>query len=225
MALTKVIGAGLGTVTEDQVFGGATPTVTIGDAGAEDAKIVFDGNAQDYHIGLDDSADELVIGLGSALGTTTHMKFDANGAITKPLQPAFLVRTGTGGNMTNIPINATTVTDFGTEIFDRGADFSTNTFTAPVTGVYQLNAQLVIGNIDTAYDYVEWQIQTSNRNYNHTIDPDIFDQDAQYYSIAISTLADMDANDVAKVIVGLNNSGAAQMDLINYSYFSGYLVA
>ena len=50
MALTKVIGAGLGTVTEDQVFGGATPTVTIGDAGAEDAKIVFDGNAQDYHI-------------------------------------------------------------------------------------------------------------------------------------------------------------------------------
>ena len=34
MALTKVIGAVLGTVTEDQVFGGATPTVTIGDAGA-----------------------------------------------------------------------------------------------------------------------------------------------------------------------------------------------
>jgi len=49
---------------------GTTPTLTIGDAGAEDAKIVFDGNAQDFHIGLDDSADDLVIGLGSALGTT-----------------------------------------------------------------------------------------------------------------------------------------------------------
>jgi hypothetical protein len=54
----------------DIVMGGATPTLTIGDAGAEDAKIVFDGNAQDFHIGLDDSADDLVIGLGSALGTT-----------------------------------------------------------------------------------------------------------------------------------------------------------
>ena len=34
---------------------GATPTLTIGDAGAEDTKIVFDGNAQDYYIGRDDS--------------------------------------------------------------------------------------------------------------------------------------------------------------------------
>ena len=51
-------------------IGGTTPTLTIGDAGAEDAKIVFDGNAQDYHIGLDDSVDDLIIGKGSALGTT-----------------------------------------------------------------------------------------------------------------------------------------------------------
>ena len=31
---------------------GSTPTLTIGDAGAEDTKIVFDGNAQDYHVGF-----------------------------------------------------------------------------------------------------------------------------------------------------------------------------
>ena len=49
-------------------LGGTTPTLTIGDIGAEDA-IVFDGNAQDFHVGLDDSADDLVIGVG-ALGTT-----------------------------------------------------------------------------------------------------------------------------------------------------------
>ena len=49
---------------------GTTPTLTIGDAGAEDTKIVFDGNAADFHIGLDDSADNIKIGLGSALGTT-----------------------------------------------------------------------------------------------------------------------------------------------------------
>ena len=57
---------------------GATPTLTIGDAGAEDAKIVFDGNAQDFHIGLDDSADDLVIGKGSALGTTPALSIDEN---------------------------------------------------------------------------------------------------------------------------------------------------
>ena len=74
---------------------GSTPTLTIGDAGAEDTKIVFDGNAQDFHIGLDDSTDDLVIGLGSTLGTTTHMAFDENGHITQPLQSAFMAKLGT----------------------------------------------------------------------------------------------------------------------------------
>jgi len=62
----------------DIIMGGATPTLTIGDAGAEDAKIVFDGNAQDFYIGLDDSADDLVIGKGSALGTTPAISIDEN---------------------------------------------------------------------------------------------------------------------------------------------------
>ena len=57
---------------------GTTPTLTIGDAGAEDTKIVFDGNAQDFYIGLDDSADDLVIGKGSAVGTTPALSIDEN---------------------------------------------------------------------------------------------------------------------------------------------------
>ena len=57
---------------------GATPTLTIGDAGAVDTKIVFDGNAQDFYIGLDDSADDLVFGKGSTLGTTQAMAIDEN---------------------------------------------------------------------------------------------------------------------------------------------------
>ena len=57
---------------------GTTPTLTIGDAGAEDTKIVFDGNAQDYYIALDDSADDLLIGLGSTVGTTPAIAIDEN---------------------------------------------------------------------------------------------------------------------------------------------------
>ena len=57
---------------------GTTPTLTIGDAGAEDTKIVFDGNAQDYYIGLDDSADDLIIGKGSTVGTTPAIVIDEN---------------------------------------------------------------------------------------------------------------------------------------------------
>ena len=49
------------TAANSVLINGTTPTLTIGDAGAEDTKIVFDGNAQDFHIGLDDSADSLTI--------------------------------------------------------------------------------------------------------------------------------------------------------------------
>ena len=48
---------------------GTTPTLTIGDAGAEDTAIVFDGNAKDFYVALDDSADKLLIGEGSTVGT------------------------------------------------------------------------------------------------------------------------------------------------------------
>ena len=55
----------------DITMTGATPTLTIGDAGAEDAKILFDGNAKDFYLGLDDTSDKLVVGVDAALGTNT----------------------------------------------------------------------------------------------------------------------------------------------------------
>ena len=77
MALSK-IGSSLLDFNSDITLSGTTPTLTIGDAGAEDTAIVFDGNAQDFYIGLDDSADDLVIGLGSAVGTTPAIEIDEN---------------------------------------------------------------------------------------------------------------------------------------------------
>lgn len=71
-----------GNISGDVALAGTTPTFTIGDAGAEDATLLFDGNAQDFHIGLDDTADDLVIGVGSTLGTTTAIAIDENANTT-----------------------------------------------------------------------------------------------------------------------------------------------
>ena len=60
MALSK-IGSSLLDLNSDLTMTGTTPTLTIGDAGAEDSTLQFDGNAQDYYIALDDRADDLVI--------------------------------------------------------------------------------------------------------------------------------------------------------------------
>jgi hypothetical protein len=61
---------------------GTTPSLTIGDGGAEDTKILFDGAAQDFYVGLDDTADDFIIGLGSAVGTTPIISLTEAGTIT-----------------------------------------------------------------------------------------------------------------------------------------------
>ena len=71
-----------GGISGDVSLIGTTPTFTIGDAGAEDAALVFDGNAQDFYIGLDDSADDLIIGQGSTVGTNPAISIDENQNVT-----------------------------------------------------------------------------------------------------------------------------------------------
>ena len=67
----------MGTIQID----GSTPKITVGNATAEDATILFDGNAQDFYIALDDSADDLLIGLGSTVGTPPAISIDENLAV------------------------------------------------------------------------------------------------------------------------------------------------
>ena len=197
--------------------------VTIGDASAADKKILFDGNAQDFHIGLDDSTDSLTIGKGSTLGTTSHMVIDANGAVTMPLQPVFLVQPAS--TQSNVAEGADVVVIFGTERFDVGSNFASNAFTAPVTGKYFLSYSLFVTQVDKNPNYFETYLVTSNRTYTHTIDPRGFDVDPAYWTFNQATVVDMDAGDTAQIKLNIHNGGAVQSDIATYSYFSGYLVA
>ena len=65
-------------VADNLLLSGTTPTLTIGDTGAEDTRLLFNGNATYFHVGLDDSADDLVLGVGSNLGTTPAISIDTN---------------------------------------------------------------------------------------------------------------------------------------------------
>ena len=218
MALTKITGEGVG----------ALDTITIGDGSAADKKILFDGNAQDFHIGLDDSTDSLTIGKGSTLGTTTSMVIDANGHVTKPLQSAFLAYAS--GYQNNIAVASDVTVVFDTEVFDQNSDFSSNTFTAPVTGRYQLQTTVRVQDMTNAAVYYYLQLVTSNRAYLSSIfDPRAFDADPSYWTMSITVLADMDANDTAFLKI-VQHSGTQQTDIQGSSseystHFSGYLVA
>ena len=87
ITLTHVHDSGL-------ILGGTTPTFTVGDGGAEDAKILFDGNEQNFHIGLDDSTNKLTIGLGNALGTFPGFTMDENTAVEFPDNTVTIISSG-----------------------------------------------------------------------------------------------------------------------------------
>jgi len=84
------------------IIKGTNPSLTIGDAGAEDTKLVFDGNAQDYYLGLDDSSDSLVMGLGSAVGTTPAMTINASQEVTFAQNITGTLATAAQTNITSV---------------------------------------------------------------------------------------------------------------------------
>jgi len=149
---------------------------------------------------------------------------NVNGTVTKPNHPAFLIAKG-GANQQNLPVQSTTtVTWTGTEYFDQDSNFASNTFTAPVTGKYQLNYHIRMQSMDTAASYYTFTLTTSNRNYINIISPNRFNGDPTYWPFPFAILADMDANDTA-TITFYQWAGAAQTDISYASWFSGYLVA
>ena len=152
------------------------------------------------------------------------MRIDSSGNVTMPLQPAFLAIPAT--NQIDMAVNTNVTIVFGTELFDVGSNFASNTFTAPVTGKYQLNANIRLNNVDSAATYYTIYLITSNRQYYILENPGQYTGDIPYKTYNISVLADMDASDTAFVRF-YQSGGTAQTDT-NYddggTTFSGHLV-
>jgi len=158
----------------------------------------------------------------SSAGDTNTMIIASDGAITKPAQPAFLVNPSSGQN--DIDINTTVTIVFDVERFDQGGDFASNTFTAPVTGRYQLNWDIRLNNIDSGAGYYMMALVTSNATYETYVTSSQFAGDVAYWSCTGAVLADMDAADTAHLTL-YQSAGSAQTDISAGlgSTFSGFL--
>ena len=205
-------------------------------SGQEDCFIKFstDGGGQTGIAGMDNNnsstlfsgntENAMVFGAVSnlpvvfATNNTERMQISADGEVTKPAQPAFQVHPAS--SQTDIA-SGTTIA-FGTERFDLGGNFASNTFTAPVTGKYQMNVLLRLEDIDTAYSYFRIYLNTSNKQYEWLMDPN-FSADLDYLGVGFSILVDMDASDTSTVSWE-HGSGSNQVDIAGASMWTGYLV-
>ena len=177
----------------------------------------------------DASPAENAVG-GSILFYTTNasgsgskaVEIDKDGAITAPLNPAFLV-TGPAApdNLTGDGTEHTV--NFNSTVFDPGSDQATTTFTAPVTGIYSFNLVWNVGGPGTTTSHTSSIIKIVTSNRTHIVER------INIGAVMVSTihigsasiLTDMDATDTATITVTVTGA-AANVDL-NQITWSGKL--
>jgi len=177
-----------------------------------------DANAYRGFIQYGHTADQLIFGTSS----TTHMKIDSIGAVTKPLQPAFLVtKSGAQSNVSN----GNTIT-WDSEVYDQNADFASNTFTAPVTGRYLFAYQIRIDALASNMTYALFNTQTSNRTYQNIYNTQTgADVTTIFRNFTGSIVADMDANDTCIISYGEAGGSVGTADVDgSVSFWSGTLL-
>jgi hypothetical protein len=154
-----------------------------------------------------------------AVAPTERMRIDSSGAVTKPTNPAFLSHpSGTLSNVTGDGTAYTVV--FATEVFDQGSDATSTTFTAPVTGRYQINVSLGIAGLTSSTTVVSLNIVTTNRTFNvGYANPYACAGGGTDFTMPASVIADLDASDTAHISITVAN-GAKVVDLTTASFFS-----
>ncbi len=166
----------------------------------------------------------LVFTNSSIISTTTQTKvFTQLGMWKASGQPAFLARSASQSDVTG---DGTTYTiQYTSEIFDQNNNFDgTSTFTAPVTGVYYLDAINSLAGLTVSHTGLDFIIVTSNRSYTlDTCNPGIQILSTFYKSNG-SVLADMDAADTATVTISVSGSTKV-VDVTTTSTFCAELLA
>ena len=221
---TLLIGGANSGTTQGSIYLGGQNVSADGVAGAIYG---FSGGNQSSGIefleGSSDAHGQIKMSVAQGTGGTLveTMRINEIGAVTMPLQPAFQVRPSS--NQNNMASNATIV--LGTEVFDVNADFASNTFTAPVTGKYQLSFNIRLQQLQSDSDYALINIETSNRTYQHILNLSTHvTADVGYQHFSNSLLCDMDANDTAYLVFQESGGTTGAVDVsAAESNFTGYL--
>ena len=128
---------------------------------------------------------------------------------------------------TNQTINhgVTTQVTFDTEIYDSGSNFASNTFTAPITGLYQFYVLISASRVVDVADliYINVNGAPAAQTYMQYDTGDIFN--AQYIAVALS----LNATDTASVNY-FNTTTLSTVTIQGQvspyqTYFGGYRIA
>lgn len=214
-------------VVSNSGTGGVRQSVVAATGGDPQYNLATDSGTVSHSMGLDDSdSSKLKRQFSATVGTSSYEIVTQTGIVTHPLNPNFLATvTSTLSNVTGDGTNYTVI--FGTEIVDYAANYdpTTGTFTAPVTGMYQFNAVILLSGLVAGNTDGQILLVTSNRTYNTRQSVGAMRDNLDRCSLQISQSCDMDAGDTC-VIQILVSGGSKVTDILSggASSFSGFLI-
>ncbi len=204
----------------------ADSTGDIGFSGNTDLKIKLPSAGGIYE--SDGSTEILKESGGSVtLKNTTLDTTVAIGGSVPITRPAFLVQASAQSDVGDPTSGAGVTLDYDTVIKNLGGGtFSSNQYTAPVSGLYQINATAYFSGFPNNITSASLLIVCSNRTIQTTWSKTLNENHSTNYTIGfrISSVIDLDATDTVKIQYAQSGgSAAADLQSAN-SYFSGFLV-
>ena len=161
---------------------------------------------------------------------TERMKIDNAGRVTMPYQPAFEATVGTAFSGDG-SVSGDETFIFSNARVNVGSHYnaSTGIFTAPVTGLYQINYFLNPSSSNVTARYFRAKlIKTSGGTdtviYNAHCTINNPAGDADYNIVSASGVVSLTANDTLKVVFGSSLATSNYTFYVNLASFSGHLI-
>jgi hypothetical protein len=143
---------------------------------------------------------------GSRNVQETSIVVDDSGQMVNASQPAFSAYvTSDQADITGDGTNFDIIGAIWTEVFDQNTDLLNGTFTAPVTGRYQLSGAAAVSGLLDAHTYLALSLITSNRIYIPIYNAAYACATGGILMAPFSFLVDMDAADTAYLRLNVNN--------------------
>jgi hypothetical protein len=161
-------------------------------------------------------------------GTNTIFNITSTGYKTNPLQPGFLVYAN--ATLTDITGNAADyLIPFNTTVYNIGGYFSTDTFTAPITGRYLLIANVTYTGLSSAMTTCRLKININSIPIDRRFNPYNNSAAGTNGTINLCSNINMTAGDTAQVYLQISNGAGNTADIVGGSelvtFFCGQLMS